>query len=392
MQEISLATKEKQLDGLLAKVNEALQLKPGYGELVKLREALQAREKKFDADIEMTLDRARQLATACRFGEATSLLGRIPAARQSALIRDQLGRYDSLARSRAAAAQAMKAATPGTYAEACELANVYEILLQPSGISDPEFSAAVQGIKAALANESLFLPRIPPRTNRRTPTGLVAAGCAVTVVAAVGLVAGLWFLVSPWLRPPTAPMESSRKDDARELARNSLSIHTSEPELQSGLVEKSCLNGCLQICVPAAFASLSQQELEQKYRGYSGAKNAIEEWANGDGTVSVALTAVQLSDIPGSPNDLTAVQEFLDSQLRRNFFVRTWKTQNVQGREWRRVEFDSSVDSKDHQEAMAITIANGKLLSVTFKVPPNQLSEWLPVRDKLFQSLVVTCP
>jgi predicted Ser/Thr protein kinase len=382
MHEIGLATKEKQLDGLLEKVDEALQLKPGHGELVKLRENLHARERKIDTDIDLAFDRARQLANTCRFGEATSLLGKIPEERQSTLIREHIQRYDSLAHARAAAVPAVAAAAPGEYDEACNTANRYEALLAQSGISDPQFSSAYKGLQAARADHlgaQLWLKRF------RNVVGATAF-CATVAIAA------LWLNSSPRARAPQAALEPTAKADAPNVGPSSASVRSSEPTSQLGLVEKSCLNGCLQIRVPADFASLSQQELEQKYRGYSGAKNAVEEWASGDGTVSVALTAVPLSDIPGSPNDLAAVQEFLDPQLRRNFFVRNWKTQNVQGREWRRVEFDSSVDSKDHQEALAITIANDKLLSVTFKVLAGHLREWLPLRDKIFQSLAVTCP
>jgi hypothetical protein len=324
------------------------------------------------------------LATACRFGEATSLLGKIPAARQSALIRDHIQSYDSLARARAAAAHAMKAAAPGTYEEACELANVYEILLQPSGISDPEFSTAIQGLKATLANEA--------RTQRWMTTFLYSA--AGTVVAAVFLVAGAWLRNSPWLRPSPGALESSRANDSLISPGSNTSIHTSEPELQPGLVEKTCLNGCLLMRVPKDFAGLSQQELEGKYPGYSNAKNSIEEWASRDGTVSIAVTAVPLSDIPGAPHNLAAVQDFLDSQLRRNqsISVREWKKQTVHGQEWRHVVSEATVDSERHQEVSAITVANSKMLSVTFKATSQRPDAWLPLRDELLQSLKVTCP
>ena len=202
MQEISLGTKEKQLEGLIGKVEEALQLKPGHGELVKLRDALQARETKIDADIELALDKARQLANNCRFGEATLLLVRIPEGRQSALIRDHIQRFDSLARAKAAAAKAVKA--DADYDEACGTANLYDLLLQQNRISDPEFTAAHKTLQAARADQV--------RTQRWMSQLRKAATWAV--VGAVVISAGLWVRGSLRARSLKAALASGRWDDA----------------------------------------------------------------------------------------------------------------------------------------------------------------------------------
>jgi serine/threonine protein kinase len=381
MQDISVATKRQQLDGLLEKVEEALQLKPGHGELLKLRENLHARFIKIHEQIFAAVDQASQLAVSCRFAEAASLLGKIPEPSRSDLIRADLQRYDALACARAAAAHAIKAATPGTYDEAREIANVYEVLLQPTGISDPEFSVAFQGLTETLASHL--------RTQRWILRFRNAA--AATAVGAVVVVAGLW-LRSP--QRAEALLEPGRPNDTRNLVPTNASIRTSGPTEQMRPAEKTCLNGCLLVRVPEDFVSLSRQELESKYPGYSNATNPIEEWASRDGTLNVAVTAVRLSAIPGTPNNLTAVQEFMDSQLRRNpsCLVREWQTQTINGQEWRYVDLEATVDSKRCQQVAAMTVVNSRMLSVTFMAFSQQRDEWLPIRDEVFQSLKVTCP
>jgi serine/threonine protein kinase len=381
MQDISVATKEQKLDGLLEKVEEALQLKPGHGELLKLRENLHARFIKINEQIFAAVDQASRLARSCHFAEAASLLGKIPEPSRSDLIRADLQRYDALARARAAAAHAIKAATPGTYDEAREIANVYEVQLQPTGIADPEFSVAFQGLKETLASHL--------RTQRWISRFRNAA--AATAVGAVVVVAGVWLRSS---KRAEALLEARRPNDTRNLVPANASVRTSGPTEQTGPAEKSCLNGCLLVRVPEDFVGLSQQELESKYPGYSNTTNPIEEWASRDGTLSVAVTAVPLSAIPGTPNNLAAVQEFIDSQLRRNpsYLAREWKTQTINGQEWRHVDLEATVDSKRCQEVSVMTVVNSRMLSVTFKAFSQRRDEWLPIRDRLFESLKVTCP
>ncbi len=204
MQEISLGTKEKQLEGLIGKVEEALQLKPGHGELVKLRDALQARETKIDADIELALNKATQLANNCRFGEAALLLGKIPEGRQSALIRDHIQRFDSLARAKAAAVKAVKADAPGDYDAACGTANVYDLMLQQSGISDPTFAAAYKTLQAARA------------AHVRTQRWMSQLRKAVLATAVTGVViaTGLWVRSSTQAKKLEQAVIQGRWDDA----------------------------------------------------------------------------------------------------------------------------------------------------------------------------------
>jgi hypothetical protein len=381
MQDIRVATNGQKLDGLLEKVEEALQLKPGHGELVKLRENLHARFIKINEQVFAAVDQASQLARSCRFAEAESLLGKIPQPNRSDLIRADLQCYDALARARAAAAHAIKAATPATYEEACGIANAYELLLQPTGISDPEFSVALQGLRDTLASHL--------RTQRWISMFRNAA--AATAVGAVVVVAGLWLRSSRWAE---ALLEPGGPNDSRNLVPANASARTSGPTEQTGPAERSCLNGCLLVRVPDDFVGLSQQELESKYPGYSNATNPIEEWASRDGTLSVAVTAVRLSAIPGSPNNLTDVQDFMEAQLRRNpsFSARKWKTQTINGQEWMQVDYEATVDSKRCQEVSAMTVVNSRMLSVTFKAFSQRRNEWLSIRDEVFQSLKVTCP
>jgi len=142
--------------------------------------------------------------------------------------------------------------------------------------------------------------------------------------------------------------------------------------------------------VPEDFAELSQRALESKYRG---AKNTVEEWASRDGAF-ISVTAIPLSDMTGMPSDLAGVQKFLDLQFRNNpsFQVRKWKNQIIHGQEWRQVEAESSIDSKQYASVLAVTIVDSRMLSVTFNAAASRHDELLTVRDEFFRSLKVTCP
>jgi len=201
MQEISLATREKQLDGLLEKVEQALQLKPGHGELLKLRENLHARFIKINEQLLSAVDQADRLAKTCRFGEAMSLLAKIPEDRKSAVIRDRIQRYDSLARARAAAAKAVKA--DGDYDDACGIANLYDLLLEENGISDPEFTAAHITLKATRAHVR----------SQRWMSQLRKA-VTVTVVTGVVIAGGLWLRSSARAKTLEEAVAQGRWDDA----------------------------------------------------------------------------------------------------------------------------------------------------------------------------------
>ena len=67
LREINLAVSQKQLDGLLPKVEAALALKPAHAELVKLLDNLQAREAKIAAGIQEVFDQAATAFKTCQF-------------------------------------------------------------------------------------------------------------------------------------------------------------------------------------------------------------------------------------------------------------------------------------------------------------------------------------
>jgi serine/threonine protein kinase len=361
MQEISLETKGKHLDGLIEKVDEVLRLKPGCRELETLRDDLLARFDKLS-------EQAAKLAQNCRFEEATTILTRIPAQRRSGLIWDSIRLYDSLARAKADAASSIADAKPDTYEKACGAANVYEHLLETAGISDPEFRQAFHGLKVALVDRV--------RAHRRTSAFRQAAiACAASAVV-IG--AGVWFCTSRQAEALFGPsgLNVAQAIDVADAARRS-----SGPTDQTGLVEKSCLAGCLLVRVPNDFVSLSEQQLESK-------------WASRDGAICFAVTAVPLSQIPGAPNSLAEVQKSIGAHIRRSagLVASHWKKQTINGQEWRHVDLEPRVESDRDKGFYAITVVNDQLLSFTFEASSQGRNDWLPIRDMLFRNLAVTCP
>jgi len=210
MQEISLATKDKEFDGLLDKVEEALRLKPGHGELAKLRETLQSRERKLETDIALALDKARQLADTCRFSEAASILGKIPGGRQSAAIRDRRQQYDELGRLRTAAADAIKKNALDQRNTDFDSLNSYESSLQAYGMSDPEFSAALHRLEWP----SSYDLRRP-----RSSYGIfvVSTFLAMCIFGIIVILVGIWVRGALRGRAAQSALQSGRWDDALSL-------------------------------------------------------------------------------------------------------------------------------------------------------------------------------
>jgi tetratricopeptide (TPR) repeat protein len=101
LREISQAVSQKQLDGLLPRVQAALALKPGHAELTKLLDSLQTRESKVAAGIQELLSQADTAFKACQFAKAAALLQRVTEDRRNSEVTDLLDRCEYLAMTRA---------------------------------------------------------------------------------------------------------------------------------------------------------------------------------------------------------------------------------------------------------------------------------------------------
>jgi formylglycine-generating enzyme required for sulfatase activity/serine/threonine protein kinase len=101
MREIGNAVSQKQLDGLISKVQAALALKPGHAELGKLLESLESRETKVAAGVQDVVSQADEAFKACRFDKAATILQRIHEGRRSGEVADLLDRCEYLAMTKA---------------------------------------------------------------------------------------------------------------------------------------------------------------------------------------------------------------------------------------------------------------------------------------------------
>ena len=80
---IKAALAEKQYDGLLATVNDLLELRAGDEEVGKLRQSLLERDQKIRTEVDGVVNQATTLWRKCRFAEATSTLEKIPSQRRT---------------------------------------------------------------------------------------------------------------------------------------------------------------------------------------------------------------------------------------------------------------------------------------------------------------------
>ena len=101
MQEISQSVSQKQVDGLIPKVQTALSLSPGHPELLKLLDSLQAREAKVSAGIQHVVAQAEESFKACQFDKAVAILQRISAERRNSEVVELLDRCEYLAMTKA---------------------------------------------------------------------------------------------------------------------------------------------------------------------------------------------------------------------------------------------------------------------------------------------------
>jgi formylglycine-generating enzyme required for sulfatase activity len=101
LREISQAVSQKQLDGLIPKVQAALAIKPGHAELSKLCDSLRARESKVAAGIQELLSQADAASRTCQFDKAVAVLQRVPEERRNSEVADLLDRCKYLALTKA---------------------------------------------------------------------------------------------------------------------------------------------------------------------------------------------------------------------------------------------------------------------------------------------------
>ena len=222
LREISQAVSQKQLDGLLPKVEAALAIKPAHAELVKLLDNLRARGAKVTAGIQEVFDQAATAFKTCQFSKASALLQRIPEDRQSSEVTDLLDRCDDLAMAKAGVLdgfESLPKVSDLSTAEGFDLSQLatqgrrYLSEIANHGLHDPLLEQwcvkceAADQKRAAAAEEA----RRAAATLRRVFVGVGTAAAAILLTAA-----GLW-VRSSW-RAATIETALARSDWQAALA------------------------------------------------------------------------------------------------------------------------------------------------------------------------------
>jgi tetratricopeptide (TPR) repeat protein len=154
---IKAALAEKRYDGLLATVNDLLELKAGDEEVARLRQSLLERDQKIRSEVDGVVKQATTLWRKCRFAEATAALEKTPSQRRTQeLVRllDSCADME-LARRAVFAAIAESDATAFSF-EAIDAASGEEI--RGSVVADNESDA-----KAQIVAMGYMMTRLKPR-------------------------------------------------------------------------------------------------------------------------------------------------------------------------------------------------------------------------------------
>jgi formylglycine-generating enzyme required for sulfatase activity len=150
-QTIMAHIKDKQLDGLLAKVVECLTLQPAAPDLLKLRDQLQVREAKNSATIAEMMQIASSLRDQCQFQEAAAVLERIPAELMTDDSEYLLAECRRWANERQRAMQALQTAMKSeSYAHELSSAVNYAQQIGNLGLRDPVFGQQYHSCRKAI--------------------------------------------------------------------------------------------------------------------------------------------------------------------------------------------------------------------------------------------------
>ncbi|MEY4566185.1 MAG: hypothetical protein RLY14_1155 [Planctomycetota bacterium] len=184
---ISKALEQKQYHGLLAQVNQLLELKPSDAAMKSLQTQLIARDEKNAAQIKDLVKRAHTLINSCMFEQANKDLMRIPSELQTQEVIDLIQTCEEMLFLRQAAMIAL--ANSQNYATAISGASDYRVRISGQGWTDTEFqsefSKCQQGLDAQQEAEAAA------ERNRKLMKQLSMAGATVLLIAIL-VWTGLW--------------------------------------------------------------------------------------------------------------------------------------------------------------------------------------------------------
>ncbi|MEY4568040.1 MAG: hypothetical protein RLY14_3010, partial [Planctomycetota bacterium] len=187
---ISKALEQKQYHGLLAQVNQLLELKPSDAAMKSLQTQLIARDEKNAAQIKDVVNRAQSLISSCRFDQASKELVRIPSELQTLEVSELLQTCEDMVFQRQSAIQALaNGLTTQNYILAISNTNAYRNNISLQGWTDEEFQSELSKCQQGLAaqQEAVAAAERNRKIMRRVAVG--AGACTVLVLLGVF---GIW--------------------------------------------------------------------------------------------------------------------------------------------------------------------------------------------------------
>lgn len=134
----------KQLDGLLKTVDEALRLKPGDPELLRVRQRMETYEKQRAEEIAAAIVNATALERSGQYAAAAELLSRIPESRRSLPVQQDIARCRERADRRASLLGSLDTKDESSLRAAITEARDYLHRLNDAGIKDNAFAEELE--------------------------------------------------------------------------------------------------------------------------------------------------------------------------------------------------------------------------------------------------------
>ncbi|MEY4566891.1 MAG: hypothetical protein RLY14_1861, partial [Planctomycetota bacterium] len=149
---ISKALEQKQYHGLLAQVNQLLELKPSDAAMKSVQTQLIARDEKNAAQIRDLVNRVQPLINSCMFEQANKDLSRIPLELRTQEVINLIRTCEDLATKRRSAMLAFSSeASSRNYSAAINRAGDYWISLSSQGWTDAAFQSELSKCQQGLA-------------------------------------------------------------------------------------------------------------------------------------------------------------------------------------------------------------------------------------------------
>jgi len=159
-----------------------------------------------------------------------------------------------------------------------------------------------------------------------------------------------------------------------------------QQEVQPSLETRLLLDGLVEMLVPTAFQPMPEEILKLKY---PMERRPTLVLSNDSGSVSLALNHTR-DRIPG--NDLAEAHRVFDGMFRKLYPSAEWfrsGLESLNGRQFVVIELRTPAIDTEIRNLMTATVADERLLLISFNVTLELEGEWVELADRMIRSIVV---